>query len=152
MYTVPGDKKINDGGFDPVREDVYNVRIEEVKIAEGKEHPKLEMKTVILDPGEFQNRNLWGQVSLSPKAIGFVKQLFDATNCHCEGNSFDEQGLVGQNAKVVAQSYSKRSGGIGIGINQWYPCEEYPCEQKDISVPGELVEEFAAAEDNDLPF
>lgn len=66
------------GGFEPLPEGEYEAIIERIEVRESKssDNDYLNWEFKITEEGEFEDRRVWGLRSLSPKALGFLKDWF----------------------------------------------------------------------------
>lgn len=68
-----------DGGFDPLPDGAYHVRLREVdSTREGPSGPYWSWEFEVVEEGEFSKRRLWTNTSLSDQALWKLKETFDA--------------------------------------------------------------------------
>jgi hypothetical protein len=89
------DSEISGGGFDPVPDDDYSVVItgHEVR-GPGESGYEYINFAFTVDEGEYKGRMFWRNLSLSPKALGFLKEL-----CEAAGITYTKQGVDLKTAK-----------------------------------------------------
>ena len=76
------DVQTNDGeqgSFEPLPEGRYTVLVEEAKVGVSQQgNDKLSLTFVVLDEGKYKGRKLWHDLSVTPKALVFVKYFLEA--------------------------------------------------------------------------
>lgn len=95
------DPEITGGSFEPVPDDDYSVTVtgHEVR-GPGESGYEYINFAFTVDEGEFKGRMFWRNLSLSPKALGFLKELCDAAGISYDKNGVDLKSAKGKRLKV----------------------------------------------------
>ena len=94
-------KDITDGSFEPVPDNDYSVKITSYEVrGPGESGYEYINFAFTVDEGEFKGRMFWRNLSLSPKALGFLKELCDAAGITYTKNGVDLKSSVGKKLKV----------------------------------------------------
>lgn len=89
------DDEISGGGFEVLPDDDYSAKITEYEVrGPGESGYEYINFTFTVDEGEYKGRLLWRNLSLSPKALGFLKEL-----CEAAGIPYDKKGVDLKSAK-----------------------------------------------------
>lgn len=95
------DKDIVAGSFEPVPDDDYGVKITGYEVrGPGESGYEYINFAFTVDEGEFKGRMFWRNLSLSPKALGFLKELCDAAGISYTKNGVDLKSSIGKRLKV----------------------------------------------------
>ena len=86
---------VSGGSFEPLPDDDYGVKITDYEVrGPGESGFEYINFTFTVDEGEYKGRLLWRNLSLSPKALGFLKEL-----CEAAGILYDKKGVDLKSAK-----------------------------------------------------
>lgn len=139
-------KKVEDakewGNFAAVPEGRYTLLLKDVEVKEGREFPYWAWTFEIVSPEEFQSQQQWLNTSLSPKALGRLKQVFSAFGV--PGDT-DTDELCGKtvDAYIVQRVIQEgnRQGEMGNDITNVFSSDTAN-EAAGTGGPGEFDEEF----------
>ena len=108
------------GGGGKLVPGLYEVKIVEVKVGDAQSgYPKLSLKLQVVD-GEHIGAFCFGDRSLHPNALGYLRGMLDILNVYATGRSFDEQRLVGRFMKVQVVEYNKNDGSTGTKVDKMF--------------------------------
>ena len=88
-------EEVTSGG-DPLPAGVYLTKITaaEVKNSKSSDNQMIAVTFTVQD-GEFKNRNLWRNFSLSEKALGFLKELCEKGNIEFSNDGLNTEDMLG---------------------------------------------------------
>jgi len=130
-------KKINlkstaTSNYKPLPEGRYDVEVDSVKIGEtlDKKDPMLNIKFKVMTPIESKGKVLWGNMSLSDDALGFLKMFLEAV-----GSPLVDAGevvledfikdlctdLVGRQASCAVIIKTTNTGKVRNDLRYWKP-------------------------------
>ncbi len=130
----------NPGGGGMVPVGIYEARIVEVEVQKDNNgFPKLNMKHEITQ-GEHTGGTVYGNRSLSPKALNFFRGYCEMLSVSFRGMAFNEQGFVGRCLRIHVEEYPKQDGSTGTRVGRVYPSEIAQNDPIDITVNSDNVE------------
>lgn len=124
--TAKAVDKTDGGGFDPLPEGAYHVRLRDVDpTREGPAGPYWVWEYEVVEPGEYENRRLWTNTSLSEKAMFKLKETFSAYGVPTDTDTDELLGsvvkaMVGQ--RTIQQG--ERKGELTNEISKLLPADE----------------------------
>ncbi|SRR5881394_2385218 len=90
-------------GFDPLPEGTYKVRATKADLktsAKGNPYLAITFTVIENDAAEYNNRKLFHNVTITDETMGFVKEVLEALGTPWDGNSFDTEDVIGNEALV----------------------------------------------------
>jgi len=94
--------------FEPLPADAYHVRLVDVDATrEGPKGPYWSWEFEVVEPGDYENRKLWNNTSLSKEAAFSFKQTFAAFGVESDTDTDD---LCGQVVKAVVSIRTIQEG------------------------------------------
>jgi hypothetical protein len=128
-------KKVDDAqaGFEPLPAAAYHLRLRDVDAdRSGDKGPYWSWEFDVVEPGDYVNRRLWNNTSLSEESLGFFKQTFEAFGVPTDTDT-DE--LLGEVIKGIVSirtiERGPRKGELANQIDRLVPKDE------DFEVPEE---------------
>ena len=83
-------------GGDPLPAGVYLTKITAADVKDSKSSDnQMIAVTFTVQDGEFKNRNLWRNFSLSEKALGFLKELCEKGNIEFSNDGLNTEDMLG---------------------------------------------------------
>lgn len=119
-------KKATGGDFEPLPEAAYHVRLKDVDAdREGPKGPYWSWEFDVVEPGDYTNRKLWHNTSLSDEALFSFNNTFEAFGVEPDTDT-DE--LCGQVVKAVVSirtiEKGPRKGELANSVDRLQPKDE----------------------------
>lgn len=96
------------GGFEPLPDGAYHLRLNQVDSErEGPSGPYWSWEFDVVEPGDYTNRKLWNNTSLSEAAAFKMKETYDAFGVPYDTDTDD---MCGQVVKAIVSIRTIQSG------------------------------------------